>query len=196
MLIIEQLSTIKYPDLKESMDVIKAWDHTADVDDMEAALLIFTFNNLASIIMANGMAYATNTLSEEQYVKALRDATKHMKKHFGSLRVRLGDVQKHVRGDKVIGVGGAPDVLAANMSKPYKKGMLKTFVGESYIILVDFDEKGVPRIESINAFGTSNHPDSPHYNDQMELWTKQKTKPMTLNKDEINRSAERVYHPQ
>ena len=196
MLMIEQLSTIKYPDLKESMDVIKAWDHTADVDDMEAALLIFTFNNLASIIMANGMAYATNTLSEEQYVKALRDATKHMKKHFGSLRVRLGDVQKHVRGDKVIGVGGAPEVLAANMSKPYKKGMLKTFVGESYIILVDFDEKGVPRIESINAFGTSNHPDSPHYNDQMELWTKQKTKPMTLNRDEIYRSAERVYHPQ
>lgn len=190
-----ELSPEKYPDLKEALEVIRAWDHTADVEDKEAALLIFTFNNLAAIIMSNGLQYASNALTEEQYVKALRDASKHMKKHFGSLRVRLGDVQKHVRGDKEIGVGGAPDVLAANMSKPYKKGRLHTFVGDSYIILVDFDKEGNPTIETINAFGTSTHPDSPHYDDQMELWSQQKTKPMTLNKEEIYNSAEKVYHP-
>ncbi len=195
MQMIEQLDPVKYPDLKEAIEVITAWDHTANKEDTEAALLIVTFNNLAAIIMSNGMQYETNVLSEDQYVKALRDAKKHMLKHFGTLRIPLGDVQKHVRGEKVIGVGGAPDVIAATMSKPYKKGMLKTFVGDSYIILVDFDTEGNQTIRTVNAFGTSTHPDSPHYNDQMELWSEQKTKPMTLKKDEIYKNAERVYHP-
>lgn len=196
MLMIEQLSPVKYPDLKEAIEVVKTWNHTADPDNMEAALLIFTFNNLAAEIMSRGMQYATNTFSEEQYVDALRSAKKHMIKHFGSLRVKLSDVQKHVRGDVEIGVGGAPDVLAATMSKPYKKGMLKTFVGDSYIILVDFDKNGEPRIETVNAFGASNRPDSKHYTDQMELWATQKTKPMSLNPEAVRQNAERVYHPQ
>lgn len=196
MSMIEQISTVKYPDLADAIQVIKDWDHQADVEDMEAAFIIFTFNILAEQIMSNGMQYASNTFNEEQYVDALRAAKKHMKKHFGGLKVRLGDIQKHVRGDKEIGVGGAPDVLAALMSKPHTKGRLKSFVGDSYIILVDFDENGVPKIETVNAFGASNRPDSPHYTDQMELWATQKTKPMTLNKDEIYQNAEAVYHPE
>jgi len=196
MQMIERLDSEKYPDLKEAIEVVRAWDHTADIEDMEAALIVLTFNNLVEIIMSSAMMYESNSFTEDQFVKALRSAKKHMKKHFGSLRVRLGDVQKHVRGDKVIGVGGAPDVLASNMSKPYKKGMLKTFVGESYIMLVDFDENGKQKIETINAFGASNKPDSPHYNDQMELWSQQKTKTMTLDREEIYKNAERTYHPQ
>ena len=193
---IEKLSTIKYPDLKDAIEVIRAWNHKADAENMEAALLIFTFNNLVDIILSKGMQYASNSLSEEQYVDALRKAAKHMKKHFGTLSIPLKDVQKHVRGDKEIGVGGAPDVLAAMMSKPYKNGKLKTFVGDSYIILVDFDAEGKPRIETVNVYGTSTHPESAHYTDQMELWAGQKTKPMTLDKAEIYKNAERVYHPQ
>lgn len=195
MIALEQLSLVKYPDLTEEIEVVKAWDHQADVEDTEAALLIFTFNNLAEIIMSKGLQYAENSFTEEQYVKALRDASKHMLKHFGSLRVQLGDVQKHVRGDKVIGVGGAPEVLAANITKPYKDGMLKTFVGDSYIILVDFDKDG-PRIQTVNAFGASNRPESKHYNDQMELWAAQKTKTMTLDKAVVYENAERIYHPE
>jgi acyl-homoserine-lactone acylase len=193
---LEQLSTIKYPGLAKAIQVLKDWDHQADVEDMEAALFILTINHLADQIISQGLQYETNAFSEEQYVQALRSAKKHLKKHFGSLRVRLGDVQKHVRGDKEIGVGGATDVIAANVTRPYKKGMLKTFVGDSYIVLVDFDETGKPRIETINAFGASNRPDSPHYTDQMELWATQKTKPMTLDKVEIYKSAESVYHPE
>lgn len=196
MQMIERLDPEKYPDLKEAIEVVNSWDHIADADDIEAALIVFTFNNLAELIMSRAMMYESNSFSEEEFVKALRSAKKHMQKHFGSLRMRLKDVQKHVRGDKVIGVGGAPDVLASNMSKPYKKGMLKTFVGESYIMLVDFDVNGIPKIETINAFGASNRPDSPHYNDQMELWSQHKTKKMTLNKNEVYENAERIYHPQ
>lgn len=195
MWMLDSIDPEKYPKLKESFEVIRDWDHVADVEDEEAALLIFTFNILADIIMSKGVHYEVNSLSEKQYIDALREATKHMKRHFGSLRVPLGEVQKHVRGDKELPIGGAPDVLAANMSKPHKKGKLKTFVGDSYIILVDFDKDG-PRIESVNAFGASNVPESPHYDDQMELFVEQKTKSMTLDREKIYEQAERVYRPE
>lgn len=196
MELIKQLSIVKYPDLEEALQVIKDWDHQADVNDKESALIILTFNLLAEEIMSQGLQYASNSFTEEQYVDALRKASKHMKKHFGSLRVPLGDVQKHVRGEKELGVGGAPDVLAALMSKPYKKGKLKSFVGDSYIILVDFREDELPRIETVNAYGASNRPESPHYTDQMELWVNQKTKSMSLKKEDAYKNAERIYHPE
>ncbi len=52
-----------------------------------------------------------------------------------------------------------------------------------------------PIIESINAYGASNHADSPHHTDQMELFTEQKLKPMTLDKQEVYKQAKSIYHP-
>jgi acyl-homoserine-lactone acylase len=63
-------------------------------------------------------------------------------------------------------------------------------------MLVDFDTAGKPTIRTVNAFGASTHADSPHYNDQMELWAEQKTKLMTLDKTEIYDNAENIYHPE
>jgi acyl-homoserine-lactone acylase len=39
------------------------------------------------------------------------------------------------------------------------------------------------------------HPDSPHFNDQMTMFQNQQTKHMTLDKAEVLRTAEKVYHP-
>ena len=184
----------EYPDLADALEVINDWNFMTNVENTEAALLIFTFNNLAKIITGRGSQFETNLLSEKEYVEALSKARKHMLKHFGSLRVPLGEVQRHVRGDKDYGIGGGPEVLAANFSQPYKKGKLKTFVGESYIQLVRFSKDSV-ELHTINAFGASNKPESPHYNDQMELFVERKTKPMTFNKEKIYDEAERIYHP-
>lgn len=195
MWMLDSIDVAKYPDLVESFEVIRAWDHEADADDMEAALLVFTFNNLMNEIMGKGLTYEANTMTEEQYVDAIRKATRHMRKHFGSLRVRLGDVQRHVRGDREIGVGRSPEVLASNITRPYTKGRLRTFVGDSYIMLVDFGKDGRPTIHTVNAYGSSNRPDSPHYTDQMDMWASEQTKLMTLDREEVYRNAKRVYHP-
>jgi acyl-homoserine-lactone acylase len=38
-------------------------------------------------------------------------------------------------------------------------------------------------------------PASPHFKDQMQMFIDQKTKKMTLDKAEVLRTAERIYHP-
>jgi acyl-homoserine-lactone acylase len=86
-------------------------------------------------------------------------------------------------------------VLAASYTAPYKEGMLKVISGDAYICFVRYPKSGLPLIESINAFGASTHPDSPHFNDQMIMFQQQKTKPMSLDKQQVIRNAEKIYHP-
>jgi len=80
-------------------------------------------------------------------------------------------------------------------SEPYQKGLYRVQQGESYISLVRFPAEGLPEIETINCYGASNHPDSPHYADQMPLYLSQRTKPMTLDKTTVLAQARRIYHP-
>ena len=77
---------------------------------------------------------------------------------------------------------------------PYKEGMRKVVSGESYIELVKFTKEGV-EIESIISYGSSDHKQSKHFNDQMEYYANQKTKKMTFDKREIYKKAKKVYHP-
>jgi hypothetical protein len=40
------------------------------------------------------------------------------------------------------------------------------------------------------------HKDSPHFADQRAMYQAQVLKPMTLDKNEVLRKAEKTYHPQ
>ena len=120
----------------------------------------------------------------------------YMMKHFGKVDLMLGDVQKLIRGDDVRPAWGFPDVLCPSFSEPYINGMRKVTGGDAYICFVRYPKDGsLPKIESVNTFGASMHPESPHYKDQMTMFQNQQTKRMTLDKQEVLRTAEKVYHP-
>ncbi len=189
-----KLDANKYPKVADAIRVIEDWDMVCDLNDTESAILIFAVNELIDQLMKDGAQYEENSFEEEDYYLALKKARKHMLRHFKSLRVPLHEVQKHVRGDVELGISGAPDVIASNLSQPHKKGTLKAFVGDSYIMLVKFTNDG-PIIETVNAYGASNKADSPHYTDQMQLFVDQKTKAMTLDKKEVYKHAKTIYHP-
>ena len=118
-----------------------------------------------------------------------------MLSNYGQLRIPLGDVQRHMRGDVSLPMGGGGDILAAAYSVPIDNGLYHMRNGESYIQLVRFKRDSLPIIESINAYGTSAVPGDPHFTDQMELFAKQELKPMTLDLEQVKKDAVRVYHP-
>jgi acyl-homoserine-lactone acylase len=68
--------------------------------------------------------------------------------------------------------------------------------GDTYVQLTRFSKEGLPYIESLMAGGNSDRPDSPHFNDQMDMLAGHKTKKMTLDKEEVLKSAKKVYHPE
>jgi acyl-homoserine-lactone acylase len=73
---------------------------------------------------------------------------------------------------------------------------LKATGGDGYIAFVRFPRNGLPLIETVNTFGASSHKGNKHFDDQVPLYLQQKTKRMTLDKQEVYRTAERIYHPQ
>jgi acyl-homoserine-lactone acylase len=73
----------------------------------------------------------------------------------------------------------------------------KMVSGDAYIGFVRFPKGGgLPIIETVNTFGASSNPTSSHFADQRALYQAQKTKRMTLDKAEVLKTAEKVYHPE
>ena len=114
---------------------------------------------------------------------------------FGSLRIKLGDAQKYIRGDVSLPIGGGPDILAAIHTQSHGKRLYKATARESYIVLARFPSNGLPHLETIHAYGSSANPDSPHYTDQMDLFVNQKLKPISLDTAKVISEAKSIYHP-
>ena len=117
--------------------------------------------------------------------------------HFNKLEMPFGELQTFTRSGKTVGLGGIADVLAATASEwDAEAGTMDCKGGDTYVQLVSFSKEGLPKIESLMAGGNSDRPDSPHFNDQMDMLAGHKTKPMTLDKEEVLKNAVRTYHPE
>lgn len=182
-----------HPDIADVIHNLNQWNKMTDAENIGAATFYFVYK----IISESPQEYPrTGAITKVQSAPILAKVKAEMLKTFGKTNLQLGDIQKLVRGNKELPQGGLPDVLAPMRSVPYKNGMVKGVHGDGYVELVRFPKEGLPIIESVNAYGASSKQDSPHYNDQMELSSHQKTKPMTLKKEDVYKNAERIYHPQ
>jgi len=180
-----------YPEIAELLNSIQTWNKKADADSFGAGTYGMMYYNLTR----NYNKYEKEkVVSKEFLYECLKNVKSEMIKNFGSTEVKLGDFQKLVRGNKEIPIFGLPDVITAMRGVKHKNGQIKISHGESYIGLVKFTKNG-PEYESVSPYGTSDHPNSPHYNDQMELLSGFKTKKMTFDKDEIYSNSERIYNP-
>ena len=117
-----------------------------------------------------------------------------MLKYFGTTRIRLGDFQKLVRGDKELPIFGLPDVVTAMRGNPYKNGQIKINHGESYIAIIRF-EKTKTSYESVISYGNSARPDSPHYTDQMEMFQNFQLKTIPFDRKQVLKNANKIYRP-
>ena len=191
--IIETLKLQAENDLFELLDIIQKWDRKTDIDSQGAGfygvLYYQLVRNYRDEIQNNN-----KIISKEILLSALADTKAYIINNFGSTEITLGDFQKLVRGDKELPIWGLPDVITAMSSRPYKDGKYKVTQGESYIGLVRFNENG-PILESIISFGNSDNPESDHYTDQMEKYSKFQTKKMTFDKNIIYSEAKEIYNP-
>jgi acyl-homoserine-lactone acylase len=182
----------KNPETAEMIKTLKAWDHNTEIDSKGAAIFTSVYYNIFTKYRENGF---DRTISIAEFETILKEVKADLLLHFGKIDVTLGEIQKLVRGDKVLPISGMSDVLRAMYTVPYKNGMRKGYQGESYIAMVKFKKNQLPEIESIINYGASNHADSPHFADQMNMFVNQKLKPMTLDKAKVLAEAVRVYSP-
>jgi acyl-homoserine-lactone acylase len=146
--------------------------------------------------------------------EALVDAAEALERIHGSWKVPYGDVyriQRHpnvgehtmlafLASDKVYSV---PTVAGSGSlgtsynayftrSSDRRKGRYGV-VGGSYMAVIEFGER--IRGESILQFGQSGDPESPHYFDQAELYSKQQYKPAWFYWEDVLANTVRSYRP-
>lgn len=174
---------------------LKKWDFSGKKENRYAALVLITFNYM---FKAMGAGYKEMelgiTYTEEALVQSIKQAKDYLVKHHGTFDLPLGNVQKLIRGDKKIALQGMPETLGSLYSILTEDGFLKGVNGDTYVMFADFSKDG-NYYEAVVPFGASRHSDSPHYTDQMKLYSNQQLKKVSLNKNQVLKNALKIYSP-
>ena len=183
----------KYPDYENLIGLIQNWDRRGNIENIGAAQWILYYSYMLDVLSENDI-FVEDSIDIKFHLEALEKASDHLVKNFGKLDIELGDIQRHIRGDISLPVSGMIDMIAPTYIVGMKDGKIRAVSGESYIMLIKYSDCG-PEIETVIPYGSSSNPNSPHYTDQMQMYTEKKLKKMSLDKDEILSQAVRIYSP-
>lgn len=193
-----RLDEKKYPDISDAIAKLKRWSWSGEAENKDAALAMIFHERLMKQwkVPFAFLMIKKEPMTEENVVEQLRLSKKYMLAKYKTMDIRLGDVQRSIRGEVSYPASGLHEVNRATDSKLYDKktGIYRAVSGDGYIQLIKYSSSG-PEIQSVNAYGSSAHPDSKHYTDQMEMFSKEQFKPMTFDWEQILKKAERIYSP-
>jgi acyl-homoserine-lactone acylase len=180
-----------YPEVRTLLTDIQNWDRITNPSSYGAGAYASLYYQLTPFYYQLGK---DRIFTKEALYEALKITKSHLKTYFNTERIQLGEFQKLVRGNKELPIFGLPDVVTAMKGEPYKDGKVKITHGESYIGLVRFTPTKT-YFESVISFGNSRRPESPHYTDQMQLYSNFETKTMSFDREEVMKTAKKVYAP-
>jgi penicillin amidase/acyl-homoserine-lactone acylase len=181
-------------DLRQAQEILKRWDHRTNIANRSAALAVLLGEPaLHARTIVNGKPQPP---TEGQMISALREAMKTLKDHFGRLDPEWGEVNRLRRGKLDLAIDGGPDIYRAVYGLPQPDGTLTGAGGDTFIMFVTWDKKGILASESIHQFGSATlDQSSPHYADQSPLFVAMKTKPVLFTLTELSGHVEADYQP-
>jgi len=193
------LNPAEHPKIAQSIAKFNNWNLETDAANKNATLPMVTHYFMAKELKTQ-FAFL---IIREQPIEidfALRNigkAQSFLEKHYGTIDVPLGNVQRQIRGDVSYPASGSFEVPRAADATLYdkKQGIFRIKGGDGYIQMTKFSKEKGAEILSINSYGASAHQESKHFTDQMELFSQEKFKPMTFDKAQIMREALFIYHP-
>ena len=178
-------------DLKAALAVVAAWNGSADMENRNAALAIFT-GQAAMGSQIHG-AY-----KREAALAALKTTASQLKAATGRIDPKWSEVSRVLRGSRSWPTDGGPDTLramyaAGDLAKDkFRSGR----AGDVYVAMADWAPDGTYRIDTIHQYGSATlDASSPHYDDQSPIFAEKKWKqpPMTLAG--VLAEATRDYRP-
>jgi acyl-homoserine-lactone acylase len=182
------VDTAGRPDLAEAQMLLRTWDWNSDGTGSADA-----FAEVA-ILPAKQANYAQNNLPDPQ--KILEQDVLGFKKKFGRLDPPLSEILRLRRGNVNLPVIGGTDALrTANLAFANKQGDFKVGSGDSFIMTISWDKQGVVSSQSVIPYGSSTMPESPHYTDQMQLFTDRKFKPVHFEWADVLALGGKPYRP-
>ena len=211
---VQMKSTIT-EEVLEYIDLLRGWDTNFGVDSVETSLAVYWAEALIEMVRADATAqniniydFLVNNATPNQLLGALNQAAETLSQDFGSWQVPWGEINRYQRitGDLVqnfddnahsVPVGfasGRWGALASFGARTYPgtRRMYGTS-GNSFVAAVEF---GKPlRAKAITVGGLQSDPESPHFDDQAEMYASGKFRDVLFYRDDIEANLEREYHP-
>lgn len=175
-------------DLREALEILRAWDRRTDIASRGAALAVLT----AEPVIVAGIRGET----PPEPMDKLREAMTRLKTHFGRLDPEWGEVNRFRRGEVDLPVDGGPDILRAIYGSKEEDGTLTARAGDTLIMFVEWDRAGKLSSTSVHPFGSATlDASSPHYADQAPLFVGMRTKPVRFTREDLEGHVEESYRP-
>jgi acyl-homoserine-lactone acylase len=178
------------PDLAKAQALLATWDWSSDGKGAADAL--------AEGVIRMGAAANWRHQPYPDVREALRTVVDHFMKTFGRIDPPLLEAQRLRRGTVDLPIEGGNDTLRAttmwDKKEPDGKGRVRH--GDSFIMLVNWDKAGKVESQSIQPYGAATtRPNSPHFTDQMTLFTAHKFKPVHFEWADAVAHSKRRYRP-
>jgi acyl-homoserine lactone acylase PvdQ len=207
-----------WPDLAEPIAVLRNWNLEVAADSVAMTLAHFYGVNYSDRVEGRADAYdlekidlinflGTGTPDEER-LQVFSDTVAMLKADFGRWNMPWGEVNRYQRinGDIQQPFNDASPSLPVGMASG-NWGALASFgakrypgtariygtTGNSFIAVVEFGDK--VRALSMLAGGGSGDPTSAHFADQSQRYVDRQFKEVAYYREEVERRAERTYHP-
>lgn len=137
---------------------------------------------------------ANPELAREAFTWAIAQS----EKDFGGWDKAWGEVYRARIGDQDYPVGGASGDMGAFRvlwfeDHPVNKQQRQIRGGDCWVFAVEFGE--TPRAYTILSYGQSIKSDSPHYADQLKMFSENEMKPVYYTLEDINNNIIRQYRP-
>ncbi|MCG8412661.1 MAG: penicillin acylase family protein [Pseudomonadales bacterium] len=202
-------------EMLDYIDLLRSWDFQFGVDSTETSLAVYWAQQLMEDVRTAATAEGINIYeymivhsTVQEKLSALTTAAETLTQDFGSWQVPWGEINRYQRltGDLVqdfnddapsLPVGfasGRWGALASFGARTYPgtKRMYGTS-GNSFVAAVEF---GSPlRAKAITVGGLHSDPDSPHFDDQAEMYANGEFRDVLFYRDDIEANLERRYRP-
>jgi len=195
--------------LDEAIEVLEQWDNTTSVNNRGVPLFLtwyfeYVFKSedpwkdpwVESWDSENPISTPRGIADKRRAAQRLIDAARKVKEKYGTLSPLWSDIRYMKRGDRsypLAGEGGHFGSFRVTSWHSVDNGKYQAIGGDSYVLVVEFSEP--LKAYSITPYGASDDPESPHFADQTELFSKDQMKPAWFNEKDIKANLEKKYTP-
>ena len=183
----EAISAAPDTPLAGAVSLVRAWNRTFDSNSHGAAL--------ASMLAGEAEHALWQDTAPKPAVETLTSAVDYLTKSFGTIDPPLGDLVRLRHGSVDLPVPrGGPDAVRAINAEPDPDGKMRATVGDSLILLMEWDKDGMVHSWASSPYGAApTRPDSPHFTDQSKPFLDQAFRPAWFYEADVRRHAERIY---
>ncbi|MBX2917044.1 MAG: penicillin acylase family protein [Cyclobacteriaceae bacterium] len=206
-----------YAELKEPIEVLRAWNLNYGKESVGAALAMYWGIELRQRVFSRIPAgssqleiinYMTEQTTAEEKLTALATVVAEFNRDFGKWNIAWGEVNRFQRltgninetfddSKPSLAVASASSFwgsLAAFGSRKYPgTNKMYGYVGNSFVAVVEFGK--TIKAKSVLAGGNNNNPQSPYFTNQAQLYSDGQFKDVWFYKKDVEANAVRKYQP-